>query len=419
MNKGAYQQKLPQNLKTSLTYNHRMYAGPLDDTQVWNTVEDVQEYLSMEGSFAYPGQIVSVANGTVEEGNGSKDYSLYVVRSDKSLQQINGIKRYESMEEAEADLENQPVGSTVVIWNEETSKHELYTVDQGADEEKNLNRVSFSADDLPEMTWDNIQNKPTSSVTEIDAAVTLSEKFTEPEEGNVQYDGNELAYKSDIPTEFSAEKIKGVIKPENLPAGAFDICYNVENAAALATVTDENVQNGDTVRLNDTKLMYLVIDDTKLGDPEHYMEAFVEYSAGTASSVEWSGVKNKPTTVDGYGITDAVKTTDVANVVTANKIVRANGDGKIEGDITGDAGTLGGHNAEYFETLSNHDNRETLDLFGNSDGVDGDGKKRPTYNSQTVALLSDCKAAALALLPLVDELPESATEGEFVLLRLN
>lgn len=51
--------------------------------------------------------------------------------------------------------------------------------------------------------------------------------------------------------------------------------------------------------------------------------------AAAASSVHWNGVESTPTTVAGYGITDAVKTSEVTTTAEANKILKLNSEGKI------------------------------------------------------------------------------------------
>lgn len=143
----------------------------------------------------------------------------------------------------------------------------------------------------------------------------------------------------------------GVISIDRLPASVIERMYVAPNADALSTLTTEQVQNGDTVKLADSQKMYYVIDETKLGTAS-YMDAFTEYTAGMASSVAWSGVTGTPTTLAGYGITDAVNSSDVVTDATPNKILKLNAEGKLPTSITGDAATLGGHAAEYFATAS-------------------------------------------------------------------
>lgn len=173
-------------------------------------------------------------------------------------------------------------------------------------------------------------------------------------QGNITTNTQDITQlKTDIKNIDAAWLTSGTISIDRLPATAIERMYVAENADALQSLTNVQVQNGDTVKLADSGKMYFVIDDTKLGTGD-YMQAFSEYTAGVAGSVNWSGVQNKPTTVDGYGITDAVKTTDLVDAAAGNagKILKINTNGKLTADITGDAGTLGGHAAEYFAKAS-------------------------------------------------------------------
>ena len=57
---------------------------------------------------------------------------------------------------------------------------------------------------------------------------------------------------------------------------------------------------------------------------------------------EWEDLENIPTTLAGFGITDAVAIGEVVEIATANKLLRLNAEGKLPADITGDAATVGG-----------------------------------------------------------------------------
>ena len=57
-------------------------------------------------------------------------------------------------------------------------------------------------------------------------------------------------------------------------------------------LTTAKIQKGDTVKVTSTGYMYYVVDDSKLSSEDGYEI----YTAGTATSVDWSGVTNKPTT---------------------------------------------------------------------------------------------------------------------------
>jgi hypothetical protein len=77
------------------------------------------------------------------------------------------------------------------------------------------------------------------------------------------------------------------------------------------------VQLGDTVKQLDTGIMYVVIDTANLANAAGYSE----YTAATAAAVPWSGVQSKPTTLSGYGITDATPSSHVGATGAAHGAV--------------------------------------------------------------------------------------------------
>jgi len=84
----------------------------------------------------------------------------------------------------------------------------------------------------------------------------------------------------------------GTIDIERLPASAIERLHIVSNQTARFLLTTGDVQEGDTVKQEDTGTMYRIVDDTKLDQSDGY----VEYSAARAAAVDWSGVENKPST---------------------------------------------------------------------------------------------------------------------------
>ena len=100
---------------------------------------------------------------------------------------------------------------------------------------------------------------------------------------------------------LDAGKLTGTISVDRLPAGALERCIVVADDTARKALTTAKAQVGDTVKVTSTGLMYMIVDDSKLAEDAGY----VEYTAGSASRVPWSGVSGKPTTLGGYGITDA------------------------------------------------------------------------------------------------------------------
>lgn len=150
----------------------------------------------------------------------------------------------------------------------------------------------------------------------------------------------------------------GTLPLSVIPKAALERIYTVNSAADLATLTSEQVQNGDTVKVADKGdtigTMYMVADVTKLGTAD-YMQGLIAYSAGTAASVAWSGVTDTPTSLAGYGITDAVHSNEKvteASAANAGKILVLNAEGKLPVSITGDATTLGGQGISYFATAA-------------------------------------------------------------------
>lgn len=96
-----------------------------------------------------------------------------------------------------------------------------------------------------------------------------------------------------------AADINGTIPLNKIPAAALERITIVETDAARLALTSEQVQNGDSVKVTETGLMYAVVDDTKLGTADA-AEAFTEYVVGTAAkaalaeAVPWSGITDKP-----------------------------------------------------------------------------------------------------------------------------
>lgn len=142
-------------------------------------------------------------------------------------------------------------------------------------------------------------------------------------------------------TSVEADKITGVINIENLPAGALERIYPVENEAAMLALTADDIQNGDTVKLNDTGVMYFVKNDTLLAGSDDGsggtretadMGAFEVYTAGSATSVPWSGVTGKPEAFTPEAHTHVVA--DVTDFPTAMKnpnalTIMVNGEEKV------------------------------------------------------------------------------------------
>lgn len=93
-----------------------------------------------------------------------------------------------------------------------------------------------------------------------------------------------------IPNLDASKITSGIIDIERLPAGALERLIEVENDDARFSLTKEQVQLGDTVKVAETLKMYKIINEDHLNSEEGY----TVYVAGRAAEVPWSGVTGKP-----------------------------------------------------------------------------------------------------------------------------
>lgn len=119
--------------------------------------------------------------------------------------------------------------------------------------------------------------------------------------GSTTFDGSSNVSINSTLNGFDASKItSGTLNAdrlpnipiEKLPAGALERMFVMESQnAAINAVKTGTIQEGDVVQIGSKGLMYFCIDDaaTTFGN------AFKEFTAGSATSVPWSGVTGKPT----------------------------------------------------------------------------------------------------------------------------
>ena len=384
----------PNKIFSALKMYSRAGNFPLDPTSVFNTKEDAEAYISEAGSYAYAGQLLAVANGTMSTSSPTDDgvdFTIYVIRKDMTLQEVGRDLVFDSTTAAEAyvTLNSAYVkpGTAISVLTDDSQDYDLYLVKP----DKTLSKVSFDAStDIPEMSWDNITDKPTSSVTDIDASVTLYKKFTEASEaGTISYNGKVLAYVEDLTwdkiqnkpdfaalyaakehthdasditaIDFGSTSVTGVLPLSAIPAGAKEEVFTAATLDELATPT---WLDGKTVNKNDwihvasvqdsgtsttSAKMYYVTDETKLGT-EQYADGIEEIPLGTAAAVAWANVTGKPDFDATY-----VKTANVvssASSANAGKILSIGSDGKLAASITGDAATLNGKADSAFAAAS-------------------------------------------------------------------
>lgn len=125
---------------------------------------------------------------------------------------------------------------------------------------------------------------------------------------------------SDVPNIPASKITSGTIDLARLPAGALERLVTVANQTARFALTTASVQLGDTVKQLDTGIMYIVVDTSKLGQAAGY----VEYTAGSAASVPWSGVTGKPSSYTPSSHTHGSITND-GKLGTASRVVVTDG----------------------------------------------------------------------------------------------
>lgn len=136
--------------------------------------------------------------------------------------------------------------------------------------------------------------------------------------GLVQLDANALIPSALIPAEFKEIKVVADIAERNTLATPFvGMSAFVKDATADSTVASGGA--------------FYIYDGS----------AWVKTSEAESMDVvlNWSAIQDKPTTIAGYGITDAVNVSEVVDTATANKILKLNADGKLPADVTGNAAT--------------------------------------------------------------------------------
>ena len=78
-----------------------------------------------------------------------------------------------------------------------------------------------------------------------------------------------------------ASGIQGVIDISHIPQGALERVVQVADDTARYKLTTAQVQLGDTVKVQSTGRMYIVVDESKLSSAAGYME----YTAGQAAQI--------------------------------------------------------------------------------------------------------------------------------------
>lgn len=130
---------------------------------------------------------------------------------------------------------------------------------------------------------------PANSALKLTNPITLS--LSNMVTGSVTLDGSKNV---DVPIKLKpidASLVQsGVFDIARIPKAAMERCVVVKAENDKFKLTTEQIQLGDTVKVTDTGKMYFVVDEANLNNDEGYEV----YTAGSATSVPWSGVTGKP-----------------------------------------------------------------------------------------------------------------------------
>lgn len=147
-----------------------------------------------------------------------------------------------------------------------------------------------------------------STASKLAATKNIAVKVGDGKSGSVDFDGSNNITIT-VP-EVPSSKLTGTIPLSLIPQGALERVVHVANQEARFALTTATAQLGDTVMQDDTKIMYIVVDESKLNQAGGYQE----YSAGTAT--EANHAKSADTATKAANADNATNATTAA---TANK----------------------------------------------------------------------------------------------------
>lgn len=161
---------------------------------------------------------------------------------------------------------------------------------------------------------------------------------------------------------LAASKLTGTVSRDNLPTDVSGKVVVKANAAALSTMTANDINKGDILKLTDDNSLYVY-----MGSDPTAIASYTNIYQQTAASIAWSQITGIPTTIIKSGtpgagealFTNAVISSDLTTTAInsslndghgagdsakAGKLVSVNAQGKVEADVT----HLGGHSAAFY-----------------------------------------------------------------------
>ena len=135
----------------------------------------------------------------------------------------------------------------------------------------------------------------------------------------------------------------------NKPTAIKEYASNAISTEDVTTIATP----GKLLKVNsDSKIPASITGDADTVDGMHAADFATAIHGHTeadiSGNISWSKLSGVPNSVDGYGITDAVKVEEVVTVAEPNKLLKLDSNSKLPASITGDAATVGGKSADEF-----------------------------------------------------------------------
>ena len=173
---------------------------------------------------------------------------------------------------------------------------------------------------------------------------------------------------------LDASKLSGTIDIARLPAASLERCVVVANDEARFALTTTDVQLGDTVKVTETNMMYMVVDTAELDNAAGYES----YTA----SVAWSNITGKPGTyppsTHTHNYAGSSSAGGAANSAIKLQTARTI---SLTGDASGSTTFDGSGNVSINVTVADDSHAHTIEnVDGLQDALDGKASSTHTHN---------------------------------------
>lgn len=173
---------------------------------------------------------------------------------------------------------------------------------------------------------------------------------------------------------LDASKLSGTIDIARLPAASLERCVVVADDDARFALTTSDIQLGDTVKVTETNMMYMVVDTAELDNAAGY-EAYT-------ASVAWSNITGKPSTftpsTHTHNYAGSTSAGGAANTAVKLQTARTI---SLTGDASGSTTFDGSGNVSINVTVADDSHAHTIEnVDGLQDALDAKANTTHTHN---------------------------------------